>query len=352
MSNPTRKRILSLKPAITKMSGFSMIEMMISITIGLLIVSGLVGMLISSSSNNKTNDRTAELQSNGRFALDHLKRVMREAGYRGYTAAAPLSTILSTPTITGECGIAGSFVKNIRQAVWGGNDNNPFSTTCIPAASYSKGDVLVTRNAASTPTLKAAAVPSALYVRSAYSGATLVQGSALPADVTGISNFALQEYVYYISPFTNSLATTGIATESPLVPALYRVALHSPSCPAATPLCMAPELVVTGIEQMQVQYGMSNADGTTQYFDAADTGLFVSATDHSSTAATNWDKISQVRIWLLARNSKADPDPTYVNTNSYEMGDLLVATNNPYTVNDHFRRQIFTSVVQLRNFRN
>jgi type IV pilus assembly protein PilW len=348
MNNPTHKQIKSLNPERSRVSGFSMIEMMISITIGLLIVSGLVGMLISSSSNNKTNDRTAELQTNGRFALDHLKRVLREAGYRGYTAAAPLPTTLSTPTITGECGTAGSFVRNIRQAVWGSNDSNPFSANCIPAASYLQGDVLLTRNAASTPVLKAAAAASAIYESSSYSTIKLYQGSALPADASGTSNFALQEYVYYISPFTNSNTTTGIPTESPPVPALYRVALSSPSCSASTPLCMAPELVVTGIEQMQVQYGMTNSDGTTQYFDAGSVGL----NDHSATTATNWDKISQVRIWLLARNSKTDPDPTYVNNFGYVMGDHMVSTNNTYNVNDHYRRQLFTSVVQLRNFRN
>jgi type IV pilus assembly protein PilW len=325
------------------MAGFSLIEMMISITIGLMIVSGLVGMLISTSSSNKTNDRTAELQSNGRFALDHLKRVMREAGYRGYTAAAPLPPTLSTPGIIGECGTAGNFVKNIRQAVWGANDSNPFSTNCIPAASYLRGDVLLTRNAANTPTLKADAAASAIYESSSYNTVKLYQGSALPADAIGTGNFALQEYVYYISSFTNSIATTGIATENPPVPALYRIALDSPSCPAATPLCMAPELVVTGIEQLQVQYGMTNTDGTTQYFNADAVGI----DDHSATTATNWDKISQVRIWLLARNSKTDPDPAYVNTTDFQIGDIVYGPNN-----DHFRRQVFTSVVQLRNFRN
>lgn len=312
-----------------------MVEMMISITIGLLIVAALVGVLISSSGSTKTNDRTAEIQSNGRYGLDHLKRELREAGYRGYTAQAPQSGIWTTPTIAGECGTAGSFVKNIRQAVWGKNDSNPFTANCIPAASYLQGDVLVIRSAANTATSSATAVANTLYLRSSYATASVLQGSALPATITtGTDNFALQEYVYYISPFTNSVATTGVATESPQVPALYRVSLQANGS-------MTPELVVTGIEHMQIEFGVANTDGTTQYFSASSIG---SSTDHSATGATSWDQISLVRIWLLSRNSKAETG--YSNTSSYVMGDQT------YTVNDSFRRQVFTSVIQLRNFRN
>lgn len=312
-----------------EMSGFSMVEMMISITIGLMIVAALVGVLTSSSGNTKTNDRTAELQSNGRYALDHLKRELRQAGYRGYTPKAPESGGWTTPTIAGECGTAGGFVKNIRQAVWGKNDSNPFAADCIPSASYLQGDVLVIRRADDTPTLAATAVASTLYLSSSYANLNVLQGSALPAAVvTGTEHFELHEYVYYISPFTNS------ATENPLVPALYRVALQANST-------MTRELVVSGIEHMQFEYGMTNTDGTTQYFTAANIGA---TTDHSATGATSWDKISSVRIWLLARNAK--PETGYNNTQIYQLSAF------PYQVDDNFRRQVFTTVVQLRNFRN
>ena len=59
--------------------GFSLVEMMVSITIGLMIIAALTGVLASNSRSSKTNDRTAELQSNGRYALDHLKRELRHA---------------------------------------------------------------------------------------------------------------------------------------------------------------------------------------------------------------------------------------------------------------------------------
>lgn len=299
-----------------------MVEMMISITIGLMIVAALIGVLSSNSRSTKTNERTSELQSNGRYALDHLKRELRHAGYRGYTWAEP-NTPTTAIAVTNECldgGAADDFVQNIRQGVWGANDSNPYTANCLPAASRLRGDVLVIRRAANAPTTALAA--NTLYFRSTYSAGEVFQGTVEPA-VSGspTDNFALQEYVYYIGKDdTNST-----------IPALRRVSLQGNA--------MLDEMVVSGIEHLQVQYGSYTTDLNTQYYDA---GTAPDLTSTSSTLTPNgWDNVNSVRIWLLARNAKIENG--YTNTNSYVMGDQT------YTVNDSFRRQLFTAVVQLRN---
>jgi type IV pilus assembly protein PilW len=308
------------------MSGFGLAEMMISLTIGLLIIAALFGVVISSSNNSKTNDRTSELQSNGRFALDHLARELRHAGNRGYTAALPDSAAWVTPIIANECGTAGSFVKNIRQGVWASNNSNPFAANCISGGSaaqtYKQGDVLVIRRAASTPTLQVNAIANASYLRSSYLTETAMQGSALPAGTTvGTEIFALQNYVYYIG---------GDDADS-TIPALRRVTLANNA--------MVDELVVSGIEQIEVEFGVTQT-ANSRYFLADDING-----GHSATGPTDWDNINAVRIWLLARNAKTEAG--YTNTNTYNLSDQ---TYGPF--NDNFRRQIFTGVVQLRNFRD
>lgn len=301
--------------------GFSLVEMMVSITIGLMIVAALVGVLASNSRSSKTNERTAELQSNGRYALDHLKRELRHAGYRGYTwaePALPSGAIAMTGSVT-ECGGAGSgFVQNIRQGIWGDNDNNPFSSDCI-GSGYLRGDMLVIRRVSSQPATALAA--DAFYFRSTYSAGEVFQGTTTPTGITGtpIASFALQEYVYYIGSDDNDAA----------VPALRRVALQADGS-------MVDEMVVSGVEHLQMQYGITTTDLNTQYYEAdAITGT------STSTSPNDWDNVHSVRIWLLSRNAKAENG--YVNTNTYEMGD------ESYAVNDSFRRQLFTTVVQLRN---
>ena len=331
-------------------SGFTLIEMMIAITIGLGILAGLVGVLAANSNNSRSNDRTSELMSNGRYALNSMKQELRQAGFRGYTWAEP-NTPGSLGTPGNECleagATPGAFVANIRQGIWGANNSNPFSggnNPCIPTASYASGnDVLVVRRLAAipAPTLNATSV----YFRSSYAAGQIFRGTGtacpLPPISTytapfnaapcipgspfvDLSDFAVLIYVYYISPFT--------ADETPRVPALYRVALQSDGS-------MSRELVASGIEHFQVQYGRltTATPPTTQFFDTLDGSSF-------STAASEWDNVNSVRIWLLARNETAEPG--YVNNNSYVMGDQ---TYNFGASPDGFRRQVFSTVVQLRN---
>ncbi len=311
-------------------SGFTLIEMMIAITIGLGILAGLVGVLAANSNNSRSNDRTSELMSNGRYALNSMKQELRQAGFRAYTWADPIAPA-ALGTLTNEClatgEAAGSFISNIRQGIWGANNSNPFSGSCIPNASYATGnDVLVLRRLASsfeTP------VANRLYFQSSYSTGQIFRGATAPVFADGqtpVASFPLQVFVYYISPFTVS------ASESPLVPALFRVALQSDGS-------MSRELVASGIEHLQVQYGRltTATPPTTQFFDTL-------AGSSSSTALSEWDNVNSVRIWLLARNETAEPG--YLNSNIYVMGDQ---TYDYSAAPDGFRRQVFTTVVQLRN---
>jgi type IV pilus assembly protein PilW len=337
MNRSTSKLKPSRWPGSSRESGFTLIEMMIAITIGLGILAGLVGVLAANSNNARTNDRTSELMSNGRYALNSMKQELRQAGFRAYTWAEPTAPG-ALGTLTNEClaagETAGTFVSNIRQGVWGANNSNPFSASCIPSTSYATGnDVLVVRRVASPPTgcPDGSSPPCAdtLYFQSSYSTGQVFRGATAPvfADgLTPVESFPVQIYVYYISPFTVS------ERETPLVPALYRVALQSDGS-------MSRELVASGIEHFQVQYGRLTVavPATTQFSDTL-TGSSV------NTVASDWDNVESVRIWLLARNETAEPG--YSNTNSYVMGDQ---TYDFAAAPDGFRRQLFSTVVQLRN---
>jgi type IV pilus assembly protein PilW len=315
-------------------SGFTLIELMISITIGLGILAALVGVLATNSGNSRTNDRTSELMTNGRYALNSMKQELRQAGFRGYTWAEP-GTPGPLGVLSNECleagATAGSFIGNIRQAIWGAKAVNPFAANCIPAANYADGnDLLVVRRLDVIPTTTLSA--NTVYFQSSYAAGQLFRGATAPTlagSPQPLGSFAVKTYVYYISPFTDS------ATESPMVPALRRVALQSDGS-------MASELVASGIERMEVQFGRTTTSGavsSTQYLNT------LSGTSYNSAVGSAWNDVNSVRIWLLARNATAEPG--YTNGITYDMGD------NPYTPNppDGYRRQLFTTVVELRNGR-
>ena len=332
MSTPLRSQLPARRASI-RQRGFTLIEMMIAVTIGLGILAGLIGVLATNSGNSKTNERQAELMTNGRFAMNSIRGELREAGFRAYTWAepgdpAPLGLVGADNDCLEGGAAQESFVSNIRQGVWGADNTNPFAATCIPAANYvANTDVLVVRRLGVIPA--AALAVNTVYFQSTYERGQVYRSTVGPVVApvfTGapvpLASFPVQIYVYFISPFTVS------AAESPLVPALYRVSLQADGS-------MVRELVASGIEQMQVQYGRLTTVPDTQYFDT----LAGSSFDPSPN--TPWDEVNSVRIWLLARN--ATPEPGYVNNQTYQLG------NQAYAVNDNFRRQVFTTVVQLRN---
>ena len=318
------------RPPLRPQRGFTLIEMLIAITIGLGILAGLVGVLASNAGNSRSNDRTSELMTNGRYALNSIRNELREAGFRGYTWAEPDAPALAG-ALTNEClqagAGAGSFVSNIRQGVWGANNANPFTANCIPAAEFAAGsDVLVVRRLDVLPS--AALAANTVYFRTSYAQGQVYRATTAPVvpptlapGAAPLADFAVRAYVYYVSPFTVS------AAESPQIPALKRVALLADGS-------MARELVASGIERMQVQYGRLTTALDMQYLDTLGGSSF-------DTAITAWDDVNAVRIWLLARSTTSEPG--YQNTLTYPMGD------QPLTANDNLRRQMFSAIVQLRN---
>lgn len=299
--------------------GLTLVELMISITLGLVIVGALMGVLASTSASRTSTERESELQTNGRYAIEFLRRELLHAGFRGNTWAEP-GAVVGVGTVTGDCGAG--FATNIRQGVWATNDANPFSATCLPSAQYSTGDIVVVRRTSFLPV--AVLNATTVHFRSAYERGQVFKGAA-PSFVVEVpfQDYRMDVSVFYISPFTNS------AGESPLVPALYRKTLTAG--PAYT-----TAMVASNIEDMQIQFGRYTTDERTQYFDPDGVAGTSVTTD-----PTDWDDVNLARIWLLVRSTS--PEPGYTNTNTYDLGDKSV------TVNDGFRRQVYSAVVQLRN---
>jgi hypothetical protein len=92
---------------------------------------------------------------------------------------------------------------------------------------------------------------------------------------------------------------------------------------------MAPELVASGVENMQVRYGVFQTNSTVQYFSA------------NEISVADWDLVKSLEVFLLLRASA--PDAGYQNNNTYAMAGQNVV------VNDGLRRLLLSSVTELRN---
>ncbi len=318
MTNPPssdrRRRAASRRPARSSTGGFTLLELMISVTIGLLILAGMLAALLGSSSLGHTRERASAVQFSGRYALDLMKRDLQHAGYLGITSLfapdAPVSF-----AVMNVCDAA--VVGKVSLRIWGADDN-PYAGSCIPADRYGGGDVVVVRRLSINP-VSPPFSNGVIYYHSAYEGGTPFIGPTAP-DFSGTNrqppyvDYTLEESVYYVSPYTSS------PNETPRVPALYRLRL-------STGPAMVPELVATGVEQMQLRYAQLDATGNSRYLEAG--------------SVTDWDAVTAVEISLLVRADA--PEPGYANRTTYSLGGEDIA------VNDGFRRVVFTTVVQMRN---
>lgn len=303
--------------------GLSLIELMVAMALGLMLVTSLLVVYSNAFSASKTNERATDLQANGRIAISTLKAELRTAGFKGFAWAPPNPPSTPLPPIGNEClqanAAAGSFASNIGQTIWGSQDANPFAANCIPRSHYARGDVLVIRRLSPLASSNRTAGP--LYVRSSYAASEMfgmpsavpcpAPMSAYPAPFNtapclagtpgmDLQDFQMDIHVYFIRSYTVS------PSESPLTPALCRLHLRNDGV-------MAEELVASGIEDLHVQYARTWTDGSTQYLEA--------------NALQDWNEVKAVRLQLLARSSTAEPG----------------------YANDGYRRQMLSTVVQLRN---
>ena len=64
-------------------SGFSLVELMIAMVLGLILIGGMVSIFSSNHSSSRLNHAIATIQENARFALDVISRDVRMAGFQG-----------------------------------------------------------------------------------------------------------------------------------------------------------------------------------------------------------------------------------------------------------------------------
>ncbi|MEE9354251.1 MAG: PilW family protein [Methylococcaceae bacterium] len=103
-------------------TGISLVELMVSLTIGLFLLAGLIQMFVTTKKSYNVQDSLSRIEENSRFALDTLSRTIRLAGYKtdpwqDNSSAFPVVTLFpgSGQYISGtEGGVTDSDSINIR----------------------------------------------------------------------------------------------------------------------------------------------------------------------------------------------------------------------------------------------
>ena len=312
-----------------KASGFSLIELMISMTIGVFLIGGALYVFDEANATTRVNESLARMQENARWALDTIEPDIRLSGYwgrhtAGSTIAGRANSIAPLATaVDPDCGPNWSINTDV--SLEGFNNDTP-AWTCVSDADHHDGsDTLAVRHASGqaidTPDLE----NDRIYLRTHEAGrGALFFGTAEPAINDGQNNEQVA-HAYYVRP--NTFGNDGR-------PSLRRRGL------TAGPAVIDQE-IISGVEDLQVQFGIdNNADFAVDLYVNPDNALLATA-----------PPILAVRIWLLMRAD--DPELGFVDNRTYVYADREFTPDDtpvtPTSVLSDYRRILVARTIYLRN---
>jgi type IV pilus assembly protein PilW len=334
-------RILARK----KCLGVGIVELLVAVTIGMVLIAGALNVFITSRKTYTLNQRVARTTENADFALTEVARHVNLAGYWGKFADgrqvvnrtdrdnSGLGTPLHTTNIaTTDC--TAGWYSDVERRIEGlENTNSPYRTTCLPDANYQANtDILVVRHVEPVAVTTGNLAATTTFVRSEVGQAELFVGTTPPGGFsTDAANYLLRSIAFYVSPFS---LTVGDG-----IPALKRVELQpGPEVIVSNPPS-GNEIVVSGVENMQVQYGVNTAvdDPLNPNVRSFSANSYVNADN-----VADWSQVVSVRVWMIVRAETTERD--YVNTDTFNL------PNGDFTApGDGFRRVMAIRTIQLRN---
>ena len=339
-------------------------QFMISITIGLILLAGLTGMLVNTSTSHRELQKSSMQNENGRYAIQLLSEDIRLAGFYGEysppsgTSSPYINRTVSPGVILDPC------TATIANLGW--NNSTSLASQQSPVAIYGYAGNGATPTACATvmanrPT-PAAGMPAMLTVRRAQTVAfaaatangttTYLQASLCPTPSTdppfllGTGSFTLKQKDCDTAPPGTNNIIHKYTVDTYFIDSCNKCSPASDGIPTLKLVQFVDGAVtliplVEGIEDMQFDYGIdSDGDGSPDSYVAAPT-------------ATQWVDVVAVRIYLLARNSEFSAG--YTENGTYDMGlagTVQPCVNGPFkTVAScsNFKRHAFSSLVRVEN---
>ena len=330
--------------------GFTLIEMMVGITLGLIVLASVSTVFVNVSSNRRDMERTGRQIENGRFAVQLLADDIVNAGYFGEFDPRDVGPPTTRPD---PCSTSAADMKNMVLMHVQGYPAGATMPSCISDVRTGTA-VIAIRRAATCIAGDAncdVATAGQIYFQSTLCNTELADvpfsttyvAAALPSS--GSAPFTLHKHdcaaaaslrsyvmhIYFIA--NNNDPGDG-------VPTLKRAELGANGTFSIVPL-------VEGIENLQFEYGLdTNGDGMPDAV-SADPGTYNGCAADPCYIA-NWLNAMTAKIHLLSRS--IDATPGYTDTKTYDLGlqaDGTQRTDGPF--NDGFKRHAYTGTIRMNN---
>lgn len=322
-----------------RQQGFSLVELMIAMVLGLLLMAGVLQTFLSSKQTYSTNNALARVQESGRFAMEFLTNDIRNAGYKGECLYS-VNNLLNDKS---EKYNADYF--DLNQPISGKNDISP---TWVK--NRTAGDVIHVKYAANIPGVTASGNTAAnanaialsaasgvaqdtIIIVSDYFGCDMFQNrsnakaNSLSRGNTGSpgnknpgkGNDFSHAYDSSMEILTLQSSTYYIGNGVKNLPSLRRISFTTGT--------ETHEELVEGVQDMQVLYGIAGNDRQVDSYVSAN-------------KVTNWDNVVSVRIYLLLVSTETNvvPENQTVNFNGTDV-----------TIQNRRLAQVFSTTIGIRN---
>lgn len=339
-------------PTAAAQRGLTLVELMISVTIGLIITLAMGYLYTSSRQIYRMNDNVARMQENGRYAMEIISRDVRMAGYwgcAGTTISSPVNTLKNATDYAYKFDVPVEGSEATGTNTWSPTKDasitNVVSGTDILTVRgvYGRG-VTVLQHPGGNP-------PGSADLKVSKDSGLNIGDIVLVSDCSNAAVFQITN-LNTSAGFDNVVHETGKGTPGNATKALgkeyvggniqriatftYYIRLNRAGRPALYRLSRGTsEELVENVENMQVTYGVdTNGDRAVDAYRTADN-------------VTDWKKVRSVRVRLLL----VSPDDNLVSApQTYRYldtdGDGIP---DPVTATDHRLRFVFTGTVGLRN---
>lgn len=279
----------------TRQQGLSLIELLISIALGITLMSASLQFIISTRQTYELNDDISRIQENGRIALDMLSKDLRLAGYR-----QPLN---------GDGKVPDFFLSECTKG----------TATGMPIGDYSD------------PTPPSGSDPAPCMKEGGTNVSDQISVQFDPPPDDGTERTCLGSLAPATSVITNVYTVEDIDGDG--INSLYCQGYDST---AENWIDIAPMPLVDGIDNLQILYGVAgsaaNATSVTKYVSA------------DKLAPADLPNLRSVRIALLVSNGLVDGFADTKNR-SYRLLD-----SDLITTNDGQSRRIYSTTVNFNNY--
>lgn len=291
-------------------AGFSLLELMVAMMLGLFLIAGVGTVYVSSKQTYATRNQISELDESARVAINALREHIEHAGYPSTTGVPVSNYLLPTAFVPAAAACPRSGNTNIISV------NNLYKTKDGTSTGTVGGDSIAVGFLADTQ-LDVDCTASSWVSR------------CLPDNVTDVGLASREARMVYNSFSVVSSTRKNSINEN--IPEL--------SCGGSLNVNTQPW--AQGIEQMQIRYGVDVLPNPVPIGQKKmwEVDNYWTATEVSNNNA--WDKVALVQVALLVRTV----EPVFPNNQqmNYQLFEKLVSTN------DRYKRAVYTTTIHLRN---